>query len=131
MEQEEFRTVVEEEWAQVPERFKGRIDNVALLVEDEPDEEVRQEEKLGEHGTLLGLYRGIPLTERGEGYGMVLPDTITLYRLPILQVADELGAEDSVRTVVRETLWHEIAHYFGYGEEAVQEREDEGTNTYQ
>ncbi len=134
MSEEAFRKVVEEEWDAVPRRFAARVENVALLIEDEPDRETRREEGLEEGHTLLGLYRGIPATARGEGYGDggILPDTITLYRLPILQEAQHEGdgSPEAVRIAVRETLWHEIGHYFGYDEETIREREDTGTNRY-
>lgn len=140
MDEHAFRNIVATAWLSVPERFARRVDNVALLIEDEPDEEVRKEEGLEEGDTLLGLYRGIPQTARGASYGegMTLPDTITLYRLPILEEAEmlrekdpALTEEDSVRKAVDETLWHELAHYFGLEEHEVGEREDEGSNTYQ
>lgn len=137
---EEFEKIVAEEYAHVPARFVRLIENVALLIEDEPDEETRREEGLEPDETLLGLYRGIPRAERGSGYGVggVLPDTITLYRLPIHEEAREVVLEksftgtfsDAVRFVVRETLWHEIGHYFGLDEHEVGERESGGTNFF-
>ncbi len=135
MNEREFEQIAEDEWKRIPEKFSQRIDNVALLVEDEPSEVVRLEEGLGEEDTLLGLYQGVPLTERGSEYGVgiTLPDTITLYRLPIIEEAEEMDREfrAAVRIVVRETLWHEVGHYFGFDELSVQEREQEGTNEYQ
>ncbi len=129
---------MEGEWSRVPEKFRGRIDNVALLIEDEPDEATRKEEALEGGDTLLGLYRGIPASERGElyGIGMTLPDTITLYRLPLLAEAERLrearnlSYEDAVAEAVRETVWHEVGHYFGLHEHEVQGREDTGTNHF-
>ncbi len=126
----EFERVVAEEWPKaVPEKFRARVRNVEVLVEDEPSDEVRRAEGLEEGETLLGLYTGIPLTERGSEYGVgaTMPDTITLYRLPILDEAAETGGD--VRAVVRDTLWHECAHYFGMEEHDVRHREDSGTNT--
>lgn len=135
MNEREFEQIAEDEWKRIPEKFSRRIDNVALLVEDEPSEVVRLEEGLGEEDTLLGLYQGVPLTERGSEYGVgiTLPDTITLYRLPIIEEAEDMDREfrAAVRIVVRETLWHEVGHYFGFDELSVQEREQEGTNEYQ
>ncbi|MDP2158503.1 MAG: metallopeptidase family protein, partial [Nitrospirota bacterium] len=97
-------------------------------------EEVHALEQLQEGETLLGLYQGIPLTERGSEYGMgmTLPDTITLYRLPILEEARDMDRSflDAVRIVVRETLWHEVGHYFGMEEHEAHEREEEGTNRF-
>lgn len=122
------------EWERVPARFKGLIDNVALLVEDEPSTELRLEEGLEEGETLLGLYSGIPLTHRGSDYGVggTIPDTITLFRLPILEEASELDYEprDAVRRVLRDTIWHEVGHYLGLEESDIHEREEEGTNHY-
>lgn len=137
MDEPAFRAIVEEEWAQVPERYRVRVDNVALLVEDEPSEEVRKLEGLKGEDTLLGIYQGIPLIERGEGYGMTLPDTITVYWLPTLLEAEQVLAEnpaltlpEAVRQVVRDTVWHELGHYFGHGEAEIGKREDEGTNLF-
>lgn len=116
---EDFEKLVAEEIDLIPEEWTGKIKNVAFLTEDESPK--------GEP-ELLGLYQGIPATERGDSYGMVLPDTITLYRLPILQAAEEEGVNP--RIIVRETLWHEIAHHFGFDEDAVQVREDERSNRF-
>lgn len=130
MDEETFRYIVAEEYAQVPEKFARKLKNVALLVEDEPSLEVRRQEGLSAHESLLGLYQGIPQTARGIDYGVgpTLPDTITLYRLPILDEAAREGV--LVRDVVRETIWHEIGHYFGMDEGMVGRREEEGTNTF-
>ncbi len=119
MDKEEFERVVAEALNAVPVRFAAKLKNVAILIEEGT-----------ENGDLLGLYHGVALTERGDNYGvgMTLPDTITLYRLPILRAAAEDGIE--VAQVVQDTVWHEIAHYFGMDELGVEAREDEGTNQY-
>ncbi len=105
--------------------MREKIKNVALLVEDEPSKEDREAEGLAHDETLLGLYRGIPLSARGENYGvgMTLPDTITLYQWPIEAAAAEDGTD--VRKVVAETIWHEFAHHFGIDEAEVRKREGE------
>lgn len=134
MSEAEFEQIAEGEWARIPERFRERVKNVALLIEDDVDDEIRKLEGLEEGESLLGLYRGIPLTERGSEYGngITLPDTITLYRLPILEEASEMDRafRDAVRIVVRETLWHEVGHYFGLDEHSINEREGEETNRF-
>ncbi len=138
MTEHEFAAIARSEWDAMPERFRARIKNVALLIEDEPDQETREEEGLEEGATLLGLYKGIPNTARGSEYGMAgtLPDTITLYRLPILDLAQEQTDDatsmfpEMVRRVVKETLWHEVGHYFGFEEESINKREDAGTNSF-
>ncbi|MBU6323689.1 MAG: metallopeptidase family protein [Patescibacteria group bacterium] len=133
---EEFERIAADSFGRVPERFRARIKNVALLVEDRPDEETRKEEGLADDETLLGLYRGVPQTARGDFYSGVLPDTITLYRLPLLEEAEEVSREtgrpfpECVREAVEETVWHEVAHYFGMDEPEVDERERERTNRF-
>ena len=137
MEEALFRALVEREWAGMPPRFQERVTNVAVLVEDEPSPEIRAQEGLERVETLLGFYHGIPNTARGSDYGVggTLPDTITLYRLPILAEASDSrrtdeDANDAVRRVIRETIWHEVGHYFGLDEDGVGKREDEGTNKF-
>jgi len=107
----------------LPEKFRSKIANVAILLEDEPSKSVRREEGLADNETLLGLYHGIPLSKRGSGYGVggTLPDTITLYKLPILHEAR--NDPEKVQRVVTETIWHEFGHYFGLDEYEVRRRE--------
>lgn len=126
MDKARFEEIAAEEFARVPERFARRLTNVALLVED------------GEGSELLGLYQGVPATERGEGYGNLgtLPDTITLFYKPLLAEAAYLATDrvlpfdEAVRQATRETLWHEIGHQFGMTEDDVEGREGEGTNRF-
>ncbi|MBY0110677.1 metallopeptidase family protein [Patescibacteria group bacterium] len=138
MEQDEFEAIALSEWQSVPERFAALVQNVALLIEDEPSAALRTEEGLQEGETLLGVYHGVPNTERGSEYGVggTLPDTITLFRLPILAEAEELTDDHTsqfreyVRQVIRETIWHEVGHYFGLDEHPINERERGGTNRF-
>jgi predicted Zn-dependent protease with MMP-like domain len=133
MTQDEFEMLVENGYASLPEWVRKKISNVAILVEDEPSDEDREAQGLTDEETLLGLYKGIPLSARGENYGvgMTLPDTITVYMLPTLEMADEecgLDASDDafkahVRKIVADTIWHEFAHHFGMDESAVHRRE--------
>ena len=101
MNQKEFERLVSDGYAKLPEWVRDKIKNVALLVEDEPSREDREAEGLSDDETLLGLYKGIPLSKRGEyyGVGMTLPDTITLYKLPILEAAEEDGKPDPENTL--------------------------------
>ena len=123
MERTEFEQLVREGVERLPAWVRKKIKNVALLVEDEPSPTVRKQGKLKPGETLLGLYHGIPLTERGENYGIgvTLPDTITLYQKPIEEMAHEDGMD--VRDVVADTIWHEFAHHFGMDEHEVRSRE--------
>ena len=123
MERKHFEQLVREGFALLPEWVRQKIDNVAILVEDEPSGAVRQAEELVDDETLLGYYHGIPLSERGTGYGvgMVLPDTITIYQVPIEEEAE--GDPEKIKKVVADTVWHEVAHHFGMDEGEVHERE--------
>ncbi len=134
MDLDQFETLVGEEFPRaVPEKFRTLIANVAFLVEDEPSEDVRKEQALAEGETLLGYYRGIPHPARGDLYGIgaTLPDTVTLYRLPLIEEAEALRErhggtyEEAMRRAIRETIWHEVAHYFGMDEHEVNRRETE------
>ena len=121
---DDFEKLVAKGFEKLPEWVREKIKNVALLVEEEPSQEDREAEGLADDETLLGLYKGIPLSARGEEYGvgMTLPDTITLYQIPIEEAAQEDGLP--VAQVVSETIWHEFAHHFGMDEHEVRERED-------
>ena len=125
MGEEEFEKLVAEGFERLPEWVRLKIKNVALLIENEPSEEVRKTEGLEDDETLLGYYQGIPLSARGDQYGVgvTMPDTITIYKLPILEAAKEDNMD--VRDVVAETVWHEYAHHFGMDEHEVRTREAE------
>ena len=101
MSREEFEDLVAEALDEIPDELARLVDNVVFVVEDDvpPGEE-----------PLLGLYEGVPLTERGSWYAGVLPDRITVYRNPILEICD---TEDDVVDEVHITVVHEIAHHFG------------------
>lgn len=125
MSREEFEQLIGEEFENaIPEKFRPHIKNVGFLVEDEPSPETRKQEGLRPGETLLGLYQGIPYPARGDWYGMgsTMPDTITLYQKPIEDEARQVG---DIRKVIRETIWHEVAHLFGMDEHTVRRREDE------
>ena len=113
---EEFEQIVIDELAKVPERFQHKIKNVVFIVEDEVSREERDENHLSQGQDLLGLYKGIPLIARGDNYGvgMTLPDVITIYQGPTERSAG--GDMERVRVVVRETVFHEVAHYLGMSE---------------
>lgn len=120
MNRAEFEQLVREGVLQLPPWVQERIKNVALLVEDEPSDEVRRLENLGPDETLLGYYQGTPLTERGHD-SPLLPDTITLYQKSIEEAAQEDRVD--VRKIVTDTVWHEFAHHFGMDEDEVRSRE--------
>ncbi len=124
MTREYFRELVAEAIDTIPLKFARAIDNVAIVIEDEPSADLLEEMDMDpDHDILLGLYQGTPLNERGWGYGNQLPDRITLYQASIEE--DCNGDEDEIVVAVGETLIHELGHYFGMSEDeimAIEER---------
>ncbi|MDP1806261.1 MAG: metallopeptidase family protein [Acidimicrobiales bacterium] len=105
---ERFEELVADALDEIPEELGRLMDNVWVAVEDLPED-----------GGLLGLYTGVPLTERDSGYaGMVMPDRITLYRIPICAMC---RTEAQVVEVVRDTVIHEVAHHFGIDDDRLDE----------
>lgn len=121
MTEQEFEKLVEERIAAVPEKFLRLLRNVAVVIAEEPTEKQRVAMELEDGETLYGLYEGIPQTERGGGYAGALPDKITIFRKPILEAA---RTPEEVREIVRDTVWHEIAHHFGMEEHEVARAEE-------
>jgi predicted Zn-dependent protease with MMP-like domain len=112
---QDFYDLVAEAIDSLPEAFAARMENVEIVVEDEPPREMLA--RLPRGTTLFGLYHGIPLTERGT-YGNVLPDKISIYRGPITRMA---RSSKDIRRQVRTTVIHEIAHHFGISDERLDE----------
>lgn len=107
----QFEKLVAEALDSLPDRFQRAIDNVEFVIEAWPDAELLADLGIPEGDTLLGLYEGIPLTERTHDYGLVTPDVITLFQGPI---EEEAGNDaQAIRDEVRRTVLHELAHYFG------------------
>lgn len=102
MESDAFDELVAEALDAIPQELVALIDNCVIVVEDYPPPD--------RPADLLGIYEGIPLTERGEFYSGVLPDKITIYRMPTLRICDSV---EDVVDEVHITVVHEIAHYFG------------------
>ena len=95
--------------------------NVAIVVEDEPADDLLAEMDIEAPDTLLGLYQGVPLTERRWDYGNALPDRILLFQGPLERESDD---EDDLVVAIGETLIHEVGHYFGLSEEEIEEIEE-------
>ena len=109
MTRDRFEELVSAALDGVPPELARLVDNCVVVVEDSPPPD---------DPDLLGLYVGTPLTERDAGYSMVLPDRITVFRLPVLAMC---GSEEEVVREVRTTVVHEIAHHFGIGDERLDE----------
>jgi len=115
-----FEKLVEEGIALISQKFLRKLENVAIVVEDEPSAEQLKKLKLGKGYSLFGLYEGVPQIKRGPHYGMTLPDKITIFQKPIEKFAH---SDDEIRQMVRDTVWHEIAHHFGSSEKSLREIE--------
>jgi predicted Zn-dependent protease with MMP-like domain len=122
MTRERFKQLVEEAIDTIPTRFAREVKNVAIVIEDEPSDELLDEMEMGPDDTILGLYTGIPLTERAWAHGNVLPDRITLFQATIEEECE--GDEDEIVVAIGETLIHELGHYFGMSEEEIMEVEE-------
>ena len=122
MTRERFRKLVDEALQTIPDNFREAMQNIAIVIEDEPTLEQLDEFGLQPPETLLGLYQGTPLTERQWAHGNVLPDKITLFQAPIEEESED---EDDVVVAIGETLIHEIGHYFGLSEEEIEAIEEE------
>ena len=121
MDRKAFERLVAEALASIPRRFKKAMQNIAIVVEDEPSAELLDEMEIEPPDTLLGLYQGTPLTERGWGHGNALPDRVLIFQGPHERDADD---EDDLVVAIGETLIHEIGHYFGMSEEQIEEIEE-------
>ena len=115
MERTEFERLVSDALDSLPEEFADQMDNVDVVVEDEPSPEALASLPRGH--TLFGLYHGIPLTGRGH-YDGVLPDKISIYKGPIERAYRN---PDAIREQVRRTVLHEIAHHFGIDDDRLHE----------
>ena len=105
----QFEVLVGQALDEVPPELLDLLENVVVLVEDHAP---------ADDPDLLGLYSGVPLTERGQFYAGALPDTITIYRIPILSMC---SSEDEVVEEVHITVVHELAHHFGIDDDRLDE----------
>ncbi len=121
MDQTEFEKLVQEGIEQIPLEFRQKLDNVAIFVSPYPSPDQQRKINLRAGWTLFGLYEGVPLTKRGTNYAMAMPDRITIFQGPIQNATR--GDVNRMREIVRNTVWHEIAHHFGMDENEVREAE--------
>lgn len=113
----QFRELVAEALDLLPEEIASCMENVQVVVEEFPSRELLREMGLGPGQTLFGLYQGIPLTARTTDY-MALPDTITIYRRPILSC---FRGDEEIRRQIARTVIHEVAHHFGIDDDRLRE----------
>jgi predicted Zn-dependent protease with MMP-like domain len=114
MTRERFEEIAQKAFDTLPDQFRQSIDNVHIVVEDYPPDELMERERFGKF-SLLGLYQGIPLTRRGSWYGAspTVPDKISLYQRNIEASCRD---EEEMHKRIVEVLFHEIGHYFGMNE---------------
>jgi len=116
MERQKFEAIVFRAIEALPAEFKGKLENVDIIVEDWPSPNQISRLGLGYKTQLLGLYEGVPQTKRDSGYNLVLPDKITIFQKPIeMKCRSDKEIEMEIGRVVR----HEIAHHFGIGDAAL------------
>lgn len=115
---EAFDQLITRAMDELPQKYILGLENVVIVQADEPTPEQIEKMKLDHNHLLLGLYEGIPLTQRGNGYTFVLPDKITLFKKHILAVAYN---EMQLFEQIKRTLWHEIAHYYGLDHKRIDE----------
>jgi len=115
---EHFEKLVAQAVEALPDPFFERLENVAIVVEEWADANALHSVGVQSPANLLGLYHGIPHTERTSGYNLVMPDKISIYRRPILL---RCHTDDDVRALVGRVVRHEIAHHFGIDDDRLLE----------
>jgi predicted Zn-dependent protease with MMP-like domain len=118
MDEATFNAIVIEALDDLPDEFAEALENIEVLVENRPGPQHRRAVGLKPWQTLYGLYQGVPLTKRTHTYGLVAPDTITIFREPLLR---DFPQPERLRTQIRRTVLHEIAHYFGIDDDRLHE----------
>lgn len=116
---EQFQDLINQALHELPGEHVKNIENVAILYEDLPTEEHRQNAGLHANQTLLGLYEGLPLTKR-QGMTRTLPDKITLFKQPLQWHANTI---EELKEQIKHTLWHEVAHYYGLDHDKIRDLE--------
>jgi predicted Zn-dependent protease with MMP-like domain len=118
VDEETFNQIVAEALDDLPPEFAEVFENVEVIVEERPRPHHRRAVRLKPWHTLYGLYQGVPLTRRGTNYQLVAPDTITIFRQPLLR---DFPDPDKLRAQIRRTVLHEIAHFFGIDDDRLHE----------
>ncbi|HXV19369.1 MAG TPA: metallopeptidase family protein [Desulfuromonadales bacterium] len=122
MKRKDFERLVERAIARIPHEFLAQVENLSFQVEDWADDDTLDEVGFDDPRDLLGYYRGWPLSERTHDYGSCLPDVIIIFQAAVEEYAAETG--EPLLKIIRETIIHELAHYFGFSEEQMDQIED-------
>lgn len=121
MEDEKFGEIVSDAVSDMPDEFKELLDNVNIFIEDWPTREQLKSVGLRNKNNLLGLYEGIPRTNRGQNYNLVLPDRITIFKKPLERQCNSVR---ELKQEIIKTVKHEIAHYFGIDDDRLSQIEN-------
>ena len=121
MDRERFEWLVAEVVDSLPDEFHTKLENIDVVVQDEPTPSQLAEVGLKRGETLLGLYQGVPLTKRSRHYGMVVPDKITIFQKPI---ETKCKNDTEVKVEIKRVVQHEIAHHFGIGDARLRQLEN-------
>ncbi len=119
----EFDTLITRAMDELPQEYIKGLENVVITMADNPTPEQIQRMKIRDGMVLLGLYEGIPLTQRGNTWAAMTPDKITLFKHSILRV---VHSESELFEQIKRTIWHEMAHYYGLNHRDIHDREDKG-----
>lgn len=117
---DEFEQLIADAMDAIPEHYARNMKNVGITWDEVPNPDQREKLRLRGDQQLFGLYEGIPLTKRGGNYNLVLPDKITIFKHPMVDIFDSL---DGLKKQVKKTLWHEVAHHFGLDHARIEELE--------
>ena len=120
MDREKFEWLVTKAVVNLPDEFRTRLENIDIVVEDKPTSIQLAEVGMKRGETLLGLYEGVPLTERSGNYGMVVPDKITIFQKPIKAICEN---DTEIVAEIRKVVYHEIAHHFGISDTRLKQLE--------
>ena len=118
MERRAFEQLVTQALDELPDDVLAHLDNVEVVVETLADPDTLRQVGVRDPMGLLGFYHGIPLTERGQGFNLVLPDKISIYQLPIERLC---RTPEAIRAQVRRTVIHELAHHFGIDDDRLRQ----------
>ncbi len=124
MDKERFEQLVLEAVEELPEEFQEKLENIDVVVEDFPTSRQLRQAGLGKGFTLLGLYEGVPLTQRSSSYGLVPPDKITIFQ-KVIERECPAGDAGKIKLEIQKVVRHEIAHHFGIGDARLEEIERE------
>lgn len=120
MDRGRFEQLVAEAVGSLPKEFKTRLENIDVVVADQPTRGQLAEAGIKAGETLLGLYEGVPLTNRGQSYGMVAPDKITIFQKPL---EAKCRRNSELKAEIRRVVQHEIAHHFGLSDTRLRQLE--------